>query len=645
MRLSRLLLIMAALPLVFAIELRPQDAEPKPELPKAAPTQNGASQTGRPNVRSIARLVIVDVVVSDDGKPVKGLQRGVFHVLEDGHEQTIKVFEEHNSLDPSQIEVIPPLPANTYGNFPESTVTTAANVLLLDALNTPTKDQAYARQQMLEYLRNIPAGRRIAIFALASRLRIVQGFTTDRTVLLAALSNQRNGPSESPLLADPNDETLTTLNNGMQDAGASSQVMASLQQFQADEAAFQMDLRVGMTLEALNQVAGYLGGIPGRKNLIWFSGSFPITLEPDETLSNEFSAERAYSAQLKETSDLLAASRVAVYPVDARGLMPSAVFDSSKTARNYSGVAHGSGSASYGPGSTSSSPGFPGGGGAARRARQQMGQSNGTNPNSFGTDNKKFIQTTADEHASMQQIAEQTGGQAYYDINGIKAAVASAIENGENYYTLAYTPSDPNFDGRLRRIQVKLTDQTHHLAYREGYFADALTNDSSTGPLNANSGAIRRGAPPSSQILFKVRVLPSDDPALKGLQSQAGPAGLMARKLQGPVRRYWIDYAADMHQVTPSLGSDGLHHLSLEFVALAYDHDGKILNVANRTFKLNLQPTQYDQVIKTGMPLHQEIDVPTGEVYLRIAVHDLSSDRVGSIEIALPASENAGHKS
>jgi hypothetical protein len=100
-----------------------------------------------------------------------------------------------------------------------------------------------------------------------------------------------------------------------------------------------------------------------------------------------------------------------------------------------------------------------------------------------------------------------------------------------------------------------------------------------------------------------------------------------------------------MHQVASSLGSDGLHHLSLEFVALAYDHDGKILNVANRTFKLNLQPAQYDQVIKTGMPLHQEIDVPTGEVYLRIAVHDRSSDRVGSLEIALPASENAGHKS
>jgi hypothetical protein len=67
MRLSRLLLIMAALPPVFAIELRPQDAEPKPEPPKDAPTQNGASQTGGRNVRSIARLVIVEVVVSDDG--------------------------------------------------------------------------------------------------------------------------------------------------------------------------------------------------------------------------------------------------------------------------------------------------------------------------------------------------------------------------------------------------------------------------------------------------------------------------------------------------------------------------------------------------------------------------------------------------
>jgi hypothetical protein len=138
--------------------------------------------------------------------------------------------------------------------------------------------------------------------------------------------------------------------------------------------------------------------------------------------------------------------------------------------------------------------------------------------------------------------------------------------------------------------------------------------------------------------LFKVRVLPSDDPALKGLQPQAGPAGLMSDKLHGPLKRYWMDYAVDMHRVANGSGPDGLHRSAVEFVVIAYDHDGKILNVANRTFKLNLHPAQYERIMQTGLPLHQEIDVPTGEVYLRIGVHDLSTGRVGSIEIPLRVS-------
>ena len=86
-----------------------------------------------------------------------------------------------------------------------------------------------------------------------------------------------------------------------------------------------------------------------------------------------------------------------------------------------------------------------------------------------------------------------------------------------------------------------------------------------------------------------------------------------------------------------TIGADGLYHSSLEFVAIAYDRDGKILNVANRTFKMNLQSTQYERIMQSGLPLHEEIDVPSGDVYLRFAVHDLATDRVGSIEIPLPA--------
>jgi VWFA-related protein len=624
--------------LVFAIAMSAQDPAPTPQPARAPSTQSkeAAPQSSGPAIRTASNLVVVDVVVSDDGKPVKGLERSAFHIFEDGREQSIKVFEQHNSADASQVQRLPVLPLHTYSNFPETTVTNAANVLLLDALNTPMKDQMYVRKQMTEYLKNIPAGARIAIFTLASKLRIVQGFTSDRAPLLAALSDKRNAPGVSPVLPDPDDTTLTNLSTGMQDVGASAQATASLQQFQADEASFQLDLRVQFTLDALKQLAAYLGGIPGRKNLIWFSGSFPLSLDPDVSLSNEFSAVRNYDDQLKATSDLLTMSRVAVYPVDARGLFTAPMFSAANQGANYSGVSHTTPSTAG-----ASNPGTRAGGGGHAR---NPANGNASNPNAFAGDSSKFFQTTAAEHATMQELALDTGGKAFFDTNGIKEALANAIENGENYYTLAYIPDDAKFDGKFRRIQVKLAEQNHQLAYRQGYFADAPSAHSSNAPLSPTAAAIQRGAPPSSQILFKVRVLPSDDDALKGLESQTGPAGLMAEKLHGTVKRYWIDYATDLHQVSVIVGSDGLFHCSVEFAAIAYDRDGKILNVANRAFKLNLQSAQYNQIMQTGLPLHQELDVPVGEVYLRIAVHDLSTDRIGSVEIPLRVQEKSPQK-
>jgi hypothetical protein len=150
MRASRALFI-TALALVCALECHAQNgsSSERPKPPTSG-TQSVSPRTESPSIRSAARLVIVDVVVTDDSKPVKGLPLQAFHLFEDGQEQTVKIFEEHNAADAAQVQRMPALPADTYSNFPETTVTTAAHVLLLDALNTPSKDQAHVRQQMMQ---------------------------------------------------------------------------------------------------------------------------------------------------------------------------------------------------------------------------------------------------------------------------------------------------------------------------------------------------------------------------------------------------------------------------------------------------------------------------------------------------------------
>lgn len=593
--------------------------------------------TNQGSIRSTSALVVLDVVVSERGHPVQGLRREVFHIFEDGREQSIKVFEEHNAAKQQQAQPPPPLPPHTYSNFPELPTTNSANVLLLDAMNTPLQDQVYVRKEMIDYLKNVPPQSYMAIFTLGSRLRLVQGFTAQPEPLLASLKGQKQTLTGSPLLQDPNDSTAQNVMNSAADAGENTEGLDAIRQFQADTAVFQTDLRVRNTLDAMNQLADYLGTIPGRKNLIWLSGSFPLSLDPDVTLDDPLRVQQEYATQLRETSDRLTVARVAVYPVDVRGLLSSAELSAANRDPGYSGVSHSLSQNSQGPAQSSIAGPNANAAAGTRRGRRARGvaNSNRSNPNSFAADDAKFMQQTAAEHATMVQIAEETGGMPFYDSNAIKDAAAKAIENGANYYTLAYVPEDKKLDGKFRSTRVELAGKDYQLAYRRGYFADPRGSPASVSPWTPATGVVQHGAPPCSQILFKVRVLPADDPALAGLKSEPRPAGFLAKKLKGPVERYWIDFAGDMHQVDFPLGNDGMHHGMVEFLTLAYDKEGKLLNVINRTLKLNLQSAQYETVMQTGLPVHEELDIPVGEVYLRFGVHDLSTDHIGTMEMHL----------
>src|ERR1700691_6430095 len=101
-----------------------------------------------PVLHTNANLVLVDVVVRQKGAPVHDLKASDFHLTEDGKVEKITVFEEHRATDVLQASKAPQLPPHVYTDTPRYAVTSAANVLLLDALNTPLGHQVYIRRQM-----------------------------------------------------------------------------------------------------------------------------------------------------------------------------------------------------------------------------------------------------------------------------------------------------------------------------------------------------------------------------------------------------------------------------------------------------------------------------------------------------------------
>ncbi len=237
-------------------------------------------------LRAQSKLVLVDVVVTDHDKPVKGLERNRFHVFEDGHERPIASFDESQPPPSVTIAQPPELPPNTYSNVPAYPETGAVNVLLLDALNTPMADQEQVRRQMIHYLGMIKPGTEMAVFTLSSRLRMAVGFTTDIGKLRLALDNRKSLPRSTGDVGAGDGEsissTLTQMATGVGNANLlGSALVGEITDFAADMKTYETDQRVPMTLDAFRQLARYLAAVPGRKNLIWFAGSFPINLGPD----------------------------------------------------------------------------------------------------------------------------------------------------------------------------------------------------------------------------------------------------------------------------------------------------------------------------------------------------------------------------
>jgi hypothetical protein len=251
-----------------------------------------------------------------------------------------------------------------------------------------------------------------------------------------------------------------------------------------------------------------------------------------------------------------------------------------------------------------------------------------------------FMAQTMEEHGSMQQIAQQTGGTAYINDNDLKGAVASAVENGASYYTLGFAPGGKKLDGRFRRIQVRLDGGGYTLSYRRGYYADATNKPSSHNPgtTTALDSAALHGAPPATQVLLLARILPSTAPEFQGIPMPSAPAGAMAAALKGVTKRYLVDMTVDPHTLAFNEESGGLHQAQLEFLLMAYDSDGKRVNYVDRSYAINIKAEEFAERMNSGVRGRLALDLPAGNLSLRIVVEDLIAGHAGSLEVPVTVS-------
>lgn len=585
---------------------------------------NQASESHTPAFRSTTRAVVVDVVVTNATDAIRGLKKQDFQLSEDGKLQAIDFFEEHsaNRLSEGAVPPLPKMPPGVYTNVPPVPQNDSVNVLLLDALNTDQAEQSYVRQNILNFLKSMPPGTRAAIFTLSSRLRLVQGFTSDSSSLVAAVNDPKFGvqtttTDASRSLKDKQDDALhldkaLALLGGRSDEGISAMVS-----FQHEFANYQAGDRVAMTLEALQYMARYLAGVPGRKNLLWFSTSFPVAVFPrlgQSQRPNQINADSLddYTARVKKTADLLTVSKIAVYPIGAEGVMSEHIFEANlPSPTDYEGVSEGNNSAA-----------------------QAKGGNLPAYVHEYGARSDKIM--------SMEQLAADTGGKAYYNTNDLNAAMQKAIADGSHYYTLVYTPTNKKMDGSYRRIEVKVNDAKYRLAYRRGYNADDVPAAAQTKPdATPLHGMMMYEMPDATQILFAARVLPANP------QPSAGsPRAGRNAKLSGATTRYSIDYMIRWTDVKFDVQSDGTHTGKLDVQLLAYDRDGNALNWTGGTQAMSIKPDIFEAIKKSGVPVHVDIDVPSDkDIYLETGVYDWETGKAGTLEIPLLLNASGAAKS
>jgi VWFA-related protein len=591
---------------------------------RAATTQPNGRPQASPEVTTIreySNLVVVDVVVSDSqGNPIHGLRPSDFALLENNKLQILKHFEEHSAVPASDLKIAlaPKLPPGLFTNKTPAPANGPVNVLLLDYLNTPLASQPFLRMQLREFLDKAPAGTRIAIFFLNTQLSMLQGFTSDMSVLKAALASKKGVPDVSHI-AQGKDTTLDALT-----INQPQEIIDSVHRMESLDASDRRNMQALYTLNAFDMLARYLVGIPGRKNVIWFSGGFPLDVEPDLNEADPNDSVVRNDDAVRQTDNLLTRAQVAVYPVDARGLQ----------------------------GDPALSDGLGGQAllDARANAAYNLAVPSGVTPDKAndavqGASVMAWLQTHAQEQLTMMAMAEDTGGEAFVNTNSLAQAATRAIEHGSNYYTLTYSPTNIQWDARFRTIKVKVNQSGAKLIYRNGYYAvdpndrnklNAAGAATALAQTNTMATAMMHGGPEATEILFKVRIRPVNE-----VPSDAVPASNQVNpkmNVVGPYRQYAVDLVPDAQAVNCHEGADGNRHCAIEVWTFVYNSDGeKVITASNRLHNL-LTPADYKKLLAGGMAFHQQISVPAkGEYYLRTAIHDMVSDRVGAVEVPVGA--------
>ena len=533
------------------------------------------AQSAKPapaTIQITSRIVYVDIVVRDSaGHIVHGLTKNDFRVSEDNKPQQIDYFIEH-TYNPAAKPAPSTSSALAFSNASKPNQPSAVTILLFDLLNTSTSDQLVARQQMLKFLGELPPGRRVSLFTLTDKLQMIQSFTGSPQLLAAAAKmlkpvNLGQMPSADEVARDK--ATAKEFDKQISPVGLNAEMPSAMDEnVQTQDT--NLNTRTYATIAALTQLAKRMSPYQGRKNLFWVSESFPIALNTTKNFCGQTMPVDAH-----RMTNVLADARIALYPVSVRGV-------EMVIAPNMS--------------SRQCSPG----------AFQFMGR--------------------GIFKSAMNDIADQTGGQAIYGTNDLAGAMRRDLDDASNYYTLAYQPQNKKWNKKFRTIRVELTQKGDTLSYRRGYFAFPDSGPAPN-PVQQLNVALQPETPEATALALHATVdLPNSQHSTILVHSAVSAANLNL-----------------------TLTPDGHRHgqLLVRLIAFNNNPSGKQPQAppqSSGVLNLNFTPAQYQSILRSGITFTQQLQLAPGHYHLRLGVVDLANGHIGTLDMPITAPESAASR-
>jgi VWFA-related protein len=546
-----------------------------PASPTAVPYGNSAAPVpllsandeGKIEFRTHSLLIQVPVIVIDkNGNHVHGLSKSDLHVFENGKEQAISVFEE-KVVSNAKLPAVPTKP----GEFRNLTLSDdQPHTVTVVALDSMFLDQEFGRRQLVKYLAdNLDKDQILALMIITSHgLKVIHGLTGDPEQLLQAL---KKVSGELPAMhgvdidvradvAAGDIEIPTPISPGADPALA---MESFVEHGDAVYSQFQQQNAIESTLNGFMGIAWTLSGVPGRKSLIWATGGFPFAIGDPSTVPGGYLTtlyERAMQA--------LTQAQVSVYPVDVRGLV------------NYTPVAD---------------------------AKLLHTPTNRT------FNNRAWLQISTVD--TLNQIAEMTGGKAFYNTNDVATSFKRAAEDASSYYLVGYYLDTHNDHAGWRQLKVKVDRKDTEVRARRGFFVTNAT--------------LHMDLSRTTDMNFAL-ISPIEGTGVPLDVKWLGVSGTGAKKKTGFLLHLPFDALA--------LDPAGQNKVNFDFAAAAYplnSKDGKAAITLSKSFAPSLNEAQLADVRSKGVGFGYDLDLAPGQYSVRFVVRDNVTGKIGSVTAPL----------